>query len=156
MLSFIKWLQEELEKVTAEEVEAVNATELDDVGEGEEVIAEVMDDSCKKLFTIFKKLCREHKEAVIAAAYAKMREEMLGEKGENPKGSIALIESKIQATAKIFWASIKMDFPEANNPGSIGIKKGWKIVSSPAENTPQELPEEILKMFPGCKIQCIS
>ncbi|MFA5173075.1 MAG: hypothetical protein WC435_01570 [Candidatus Paceibacterota bacterium] len=152
MLSFVKWLQEELEKITAEEMEATGV-ELDAGNVGEEVIAEEISVPCKKLFTFYKKLCQKHKETVIGVMTAELRKEMLGEKAEDDESSkeINLLEEYKKITYSIFWRSIKMDFPETEKQAVIGIRRGWKIVSALPKKT-GEIPECLLHQI-LCSIQ---
>lgn len=145
MLSFVKWLMEEIEKVTEEEMAVVDA-KLNATEEGETVIVEEMNVLYKKLFTF---LMNTHLRAIntneiINDVIAEILKEVLIENSkEYLAEEIIRYEEHLVIISGIFWESIKMDIPEANKLDSLCVRKGWKIVSLPSPSFEESRSQKI-------------
>jgi len=118
LTSWLKTLEAELVEVDLGKA-ALEA--LSEVGLGEEIVGDVGSET-KKLYLLAKLFSKTAAEIKVKLDYA----ETPTERQEHAR-KYAELHEKTEVLANLFWISVK-DELNLWDKGSIGIRKGWKVV----------------------------
>lgn len=117
-----------LREVSASQTTLMREESFGEMNEMEKILFTLSNQKMEKVKEITKSICGSDFENVSGKEHAKYRKIFSEKVTLEQKTEIKKLECESENMGKIMWAMIKLRIPEANEPPSLLLKPGYKIV----------------------------